>query len=347
MKQGRTLTELAMELERQAASKRDFISDTRNMYMFGGKGLSIQTNGDRESFDLTPHAHGQIAARLDIPKRYYDTMKASAPNLLNLNVNHWFKEKPEKRMVRTMDKTARAFLSNRYRRLDNLDVAESTLPIFGDMQVDLVSCNVTDQKLYLKALFPRIQQEVTVGDVIQSGVVISNSEIGLGALSVQALVFRLVCKNGMISADASMRKYHVGRLNESEGMLDMLQDDTLQADDRAFMLKLRDTVKATASEAGFKLIIDRFREATGVKIDDPVGTVEMAQKKWGMNDTDGKGILRHLIEGGDLSKYGLANAVSRYSQDVEDYDRATEFEGLSGHVIDLKPGEWKELSAAA
>jgi len=336
-----------MELERQAQAKRDFISDTRNMYMYSGNGLSVQTNGGRESFILTPHAHGQIAARLNIPKKYYDTMQAEAPNLLNLNVNHWFKEKPEKRMVRTMDSHARAFLSNRYRRLDNLDVAESTLPIFSDMQVDLVSCNVTDQRLYLKALFPKIQGEVTVGDVVQSGVVISNSEIGMGALSVQALIFRLVCKNGMISADASMRKYHVGRLNEDEGLLGMLQDDTLQADDKAFMLKLRDTVKATASEAGFKMIIDRFREASKVKIDDPVGTVELVQKKFALNDGEGKGILKHLIEGGDLSKYGLANAVSRYSQDVEDYDKATDFEAMSGRVIDLNPSEWKEIQAAA
>lgn len=347
MKQGRTLTQLAMELERQSQAKRDFISDTRNMYMYGGKGISIQTNGDRESFNLTPHAHGQVAARLNIPKKYYDIMQAEAPDLLSLNVNHWFKKKPEKRMVRTLDGTARAFLSNRYRRLDNMDVAESTLPIFSDMHVDLVSCNVTDSKLYLKALFPRIQGEVTVGDVVQSGVVISNSEIGMGALSVQALIFRLVCRNGMISADASMKKYHVGRLNEADGLLDMMQDDTLRADDRAFMLKLRDTVKATASEAGFKAIIDRFREATKVKVDDPVGTVELAQKKYGLNDGDGKGILKHLIEGSDLSKYGLANAISRYSQDVDDYDRATEFELLSGHVIDLKPTEWKEISATA
>lgn len=38
--------------------------------------------------------------------------------------------------------------------------------------------------------------------------------------------------------------------------------------------------------------------------------------------------LRHLIAEGDLSGYGLVNAVTHYSQEVEDYDRATEFEAL-------------------
>ena len=39
-------------------------------------------------------------------------------------------------------------------------------------------------------------------------------------------------------------------------------------------------------------------------------------------------MLRHLISGGDLSGYGLVNAVTHYSQEVGDYDRATDFEML-------------------
>ena len=39
-----------------------------------------------------------------------------------------------------------------------------------------------------------------------------------------------------------------------------------------------------------------------------------------------------LIVEGDLSAYGLVNAVTHFSQGVEDYDRATEFEALGGKV---------------
>ena len=49
---------------------------------------------------------------------------------------------------------------------------------------------------------------------------------------------------------------------------------------------------------------------------------------------------------GDLSGYGLVNAVTHYSQDVEDYDRATEFEALGGKLIELAPTEWKGLAHA-
>ena len=66
-----------------------------------------------------------------------------------------------------------------------------------------------------------------------------------------------------------------------------------------------------------------------------------------LNDTERAGVLRHLIVEGDLSAYGLVNAVTHYSQDVEDYDRATEFEALGGKLIELAPGDWKELVHAA
>jgi hypothetical protein len=38
--------------------------------------------------------------------------------------------------------------------------------------------------------------------------------------------------------------------------------------------------------------------------------------------------------------WGLANAVTRSSQDVEDYDQATEMEKLGAKVIELDKRDW-------
>jgi len=48
-----------------------------------------------------------------------------------------------------------------------------------------------------------------------------------------------------------------------------------------------------------------------------------------------------------LSGYGLVNAVTGYSQEVDDYDRATEFEELGGKLLELSSSEWKHLAEAA
>jgi hypothetical protein len=65
------------------------------------------------------------------------------------------------------------------------------------------------------------------------------------------------------------------------------------------------------------------------------------------HDAERSGVLRHLISQGDLSGYGLVNAVTHFSQEPEDYDRATEFEALGGKLIELAAPEWKGLAEAA
>jgi hypothetical protein len=79
---------------------------------------------------------------------------------------------------------------------------------------------------------------------------------------------------------------------------------------------------------------------------DPVKAVEVLANRYTLNDSERAGILRHLIVEGEMSAYGLVNAVTHYSQDVEDYDRATDFEALGGKLIELAPSEWKGMVEA-
>jgi hypothetical protein len=42
----------------------------------------------------------------------------------------------------------------------------------------------------------------------------------------------------------------------------------------------------------------------------------------------------------------LFNAVTNYSQQVVDYDRATELEALGGRLLELREAEWRTLAEA-
>lgn len=356
MKTGKTLTELAAELERQQETKKDFVADTRStsfssIQIEAAPALST-INVAGQDFEVGKHAHDQISARLGIPRPYYDRMREEAPALLDSNVNAWFKTKPERRMIRTLDGSARAYLSARYRRLDNFDLAQAVLPVLADLgkgAMTVESAEITTSRFYLKAVFPKVESEVAVGDPVQSGIVISNSEIGAGALSISPMVFRLVCKNGLIAADSSMRKYHVGRAGGSEEeSYELFSDKTMKADDAAIFGKVQDLVRASVTSESFGKIVERMRESMGKKIGgDPVKAVELLATRMGFNDGEAGGILRHLISGGSLTQWGLVNAVTRYAQDVESYDRATEMEAAGGLVLALPATEWQEVAQAA
>jgi hypothetical protein len=63
----------------------------------------------------------------------------------------------------------------------------------------------------------------------------------------------------------------------------------------------------------------------------------MTGSSFGITESESHGVLQYLIEGGDFSLYGLANAVTRFSQDVTSYDRATKLEEIGYSVLTMHP----------
>ena len=350
MKAGRTLTELAAEIQRQADSKRDFVAPAGKLSMemtAEQHPVIAMQNGAVTLFGIKDTMHEQLASRLEIPRNYYDRMRTEQPQLLQTNVNTWLAKSPNKYMVRTLDGNARALLSDKYRPLDNIDLAEAVLPKLIDLGVNIESCEITERRLYLKAVTPRITAEVKKGDVVQAGLCISNSEIGGGAIKVEPLVFRLICLNGAIVNDLAMRKTHVGKRNslEFDNAEQYYRDETRLADDRAFWLKVQDVVAAMLDQVQFNGIVERWQVATTQKITaDPVEVVERTAKRFGLFDTERSSVLTHLIQGGDLSAYGLLSAITRSAQHVESYDRSTDLERIGTQVLELPKQAWRELA---
>ena len=356
MKQGRTIQEMCQEIERQSKTKADYLVNTSRIRMepFSGRPMlrvvDEQGNDQVEPMDLRQTAHEQIGTYLNIPRKYYDRMQTEDVDLLAYNVNRWFQKTPQQRMIRTLDGHARAFLSNRYRRIDNLDVAKATLPIIKTIpDARFESCQITDDYLYMKVVNPRLTAEVVPGDIVQAGVVISNSETGRGAVCVQPLVFRLVCSNGMTVNEARARRNHIGRVESSEENFQIYSQETIQADDKAFIMKLQDTVRAAVEEAKFARVVDKMREARDAKLDTSriPDVVKMTGSSMGYTESEGEGIMQHLIEGGDFSLYGLANAVTRFSQDVESYDRASRLEEIGYSVLTMSPMLFRSINSVS
>ena len=350
MKTGRTLTEMAQALEAQQQMKKDFVADTRALEMTPAGQLAI-ANDTTQTFDVTSHAHRQIGDRIGIPAKYYNRMLTRAPELLQANVNHWFQTNPEQRMIRTLGESARAFLSRRYRRLDNFDLAEAVLPTLLQMEgAQVMSCELTETRMYLKVVTAKVQADVKVGDPVQAGVCISNSEIGMGALRVEPLVYRLVCTNGMVTPDRSARNRftHLGRAAaDTSDAYELFSDQTLAADNAAFFLKMQDLVRDAVDRTKFEALVAQMRATTEHRIEgNPVKAVELLSNKFKLQQSESSGVLQHLIQGGDLSQWGLLNAVTRTAQDVESYDRATELEELGATVMSLPSAQWKQLATA-
>lgn len=353
MQTGLSLVDLAREVQRQQNAKRDFTVPAKLMEMEAEDPASpILHLGPDVDTGISRTGHEQLAQYVGIPHQYYERCLAAHPQALAEHVNLWLLDRGEEsRLVRTLDDRTRALLSPRYRPLDHHDLLEAILPQTERLGLNVVSSQVTERRLYLQVLTPKLKGEVVPGDEVQRGLVISNSEVGFGAVRIDFLIYRLICSNGMVSGE-KFRRNHVGRRTalDGEDVQEFYRDRTRILDDAAFFAKVRDTVDHMLDPAVFQAEVEKLREAAqSEKL--PARNLEArvveVSRKVGLTKGEGESALAHLIENGDLSQWGMANAVTRLANDLDDYDRAMELERAGGKVIELPRSEWKRLAEAA
>ena len=358
MKSEMTLIELARELQRQAEAKRDYLvketaMSAETVLDDGGVQtvvLDIQGQGEH---NITDHAHKQISAHLGIPGRYYDRMRQEDPGLLCANINRWMEKNTDSaRLVRTLDRTVRGFLGNSYRPLDNVDFAQAALAEIYDIGgVTVQASALTDERMYIKAVSDRIQGEVRKGDVVQWGVALSNSEVGSGKIRIDPLIYRLVCLNGAVGRQnvGSYSRRHVGRrLHSDLDAARLLSDEARQADDKAFWLAVRDTIRGIFNPETFQQLLEVWQGAASRPIEAATpSVVEVTLKRYKLPESMNTGILDALAREGDITQYGLGNAFTRYSQEQETFNAAHNLEEIGADIMSLPGSEWSRLQEMA
>lgn len=373
MKTGKSLVELATEVQRINESKRDFVVPTEKLKAeigtsFDSKGSKTErpvlafTNGTKHAFGLTGWAAGQLAGYTDIPKPYFDRIAGENAKLLADNVNHGLEKiaretrksgRPDARMVRTLDGNVRGLLSSRYRILDSHDMLETVLPVMVDKGMDVVSSEVTEKRLFVKALSPKLQAEVKRGDVVQYGLTISTSDVGAGSVRVEPLIYRLVCLNGMIASTA-IRKFHVGKNQAEDDIRELLSDKTRELSDAAFWAQVRDVVLGSMKPENFEKEVDRLRIAANEEIKnfDLPRVVELTMRATGISGEGKKNSIIAALasgnEGAGLTRWGLINSFTRAAQSEDlGYEESIEMERAAGSILELPKSAWSSIASVA
>jgi hypothetical protein len=134
------------------------------------RALEIEESAGVRRYGITPLARRQLAEKLRIPYAYFERMRTEQPELLDRNVNAWLeRDEGERQLLRTLDGKVRAILSERYRHLDNYDLLEHVLPTLQRLpDARLESVELTETRLYLKVITPRVAFEVALGPLSRS-----------------------------------------------------------------------------------------------------------------------------------------------------------------------------------
>lgn len=314
---------------------------------------------------ITPFAHRQVAERSGIPLPYYRRMLADQPDLLVDNVHTWWRSEPEMRLARTIRPVSlqngqasigapalRGWLSDRFRVLDNLPFLTTVLTEAEAVGAEINSVHLDDERFYMKLVSPKIEAEIRRGDhtflkvpdVLQLGIVVRNSEVGDGRVSVRPFVYRLICHNGLIS----MKEYaqvHLGARND----LGMLSEEAVEADAKAIWLQVRDYVRNAFREETLVEAVEMFERADKTKINTEAAlAVANVVSAYDLTGDEGRGVLERYLRANEDTMFGLVNAVTQYAHEgAGDYRRQVELEEVGGKLLASAPADVLHLVGRA
>jgi len=322
------LQSLIEELERQKPLKWDKGIHSSHLEMALGENKPMfQINGD-QSFSITKSCHSQIADKLDIPFKYYHKMEDEAPELLAENVNTWLKKTEKKFFIRGLGDSIRAFLSERYRVIDHMNVLYCSLNELQAHEAEIEDCYLSEIEMNIKVKSQKLKDFVRhKDDLIVGGLFFTNSETGHKALRVEPRLFRVKCSNGMIVEEFVTREVHLGNG-------DKLYDEMIY-------LSLRRSIRELFSRFGE--IIQALRESTEVKIKNPQKVINNVVEQYKLSESQKENILMAFGAEPEYDKYGITNAISLAAQQEDTWEKSVELERVGGNLISLSVEGFKSL----
>jgi hypothetical protein len=271
---------------------------------------------------LTPWATAQMCQRLSIPTAYY---KRCPVGLQDDQVNYWMHREPERGerepserwLLRSKGDTVRGILSERYAKVNNADVFRNLEPLVKE-RYQVTWLALTEESLHLRLVDPTLAREVTPGDRVLAGLHIANSEVGRRAVTLDALVYRLVCTNGLI------------RLVKGRSLL---RQRHISLSQPRFELALTRAIRDAITEG--TAFLERMIQSTREAIPDVAGSLTAIAVQWAWGETLQEQVTEALLleRSHQENLFGLVNAITSVAQ-RQDPDGRYSLEALAGHLLD-------------
>ena len=237
---------------------------------------------------LRPIAQQSIAYRLGIPINY---LRKCAPSMQQMNLNYWIRhEKNDELFFRFDGDEVRAVFTPRYIPTDNLELLDRLLGL-GFKPETRVQCSLDDKFMLVSVPDDRETFRIN-GDRMTPGISVSNSEVGLAALSISTFTLRLICTNGMISkteVSASYRHVSDKLLSSLPGVLNELK-------------------------AGFGQQREQLQISLESKVENPEATIESFNRQFELRKEEKEAVEWALAQEYGFTMFAVVNVYTKAAQ---------------------------------
>ena len=280
----------------------------------------IPFTNPNQTLILNDWAKGQLFSKLGYSDRLYEKLSPSNLNQLNINWLSQNVEADKEVMVRTITtptgEYARAILSNRYEPLSNSELVDMVIPYFPeDARVRWSHCDPT--VFHASITLPSSTTEITVGDIVETGIHLSNSEVGFRSVTACGYVFRCKCTNGLITGErtSTYRFRHVGNGDN-------------------FHSRVKSSVESALLSTTD--ILEKLRASVNEYIEKPADELAKIVKANNLSQDDYKEILNRMTANvyndNMQTKYGVVNAITQYANALSG-ERSYEVQQIASNIL--------------
>ena len=270
--------------------------------------LQVSNGNGAESYPLSDLATTQMCQRLEIPVPYY---RRVPPQMKAVVANYDLDRRSDRSyLLRGKGEWIRAFLSAEYVAYDNTQIAETVRDLLRDA-VSLKSFVLEETHMFLKIISEEI---VDRQSGLRGGIMIGNSEVGLGSVSVEPFVFRKPCTNDLIvSQEKSFRHAHI-HLTARE-----LSCRMAEAIGEAFKVASR--------------ILDAFLDTHAEPIPDPLEVIRKIAEERQLSQKFTDQVVSGYLAEPEQTRFGVINAFTRAAQGLAPLQRI-EMERFAGTLLE-------------
>jgi len=342
------IVESIKHIERTGQNLNDFLIPTRSLHFTNNNEVEItwpepQSLEGTQHFKLHDNAVYQLATRFGINAR--DLRREASGSEWERKVfadrlNAYTQNVPKKNfLVRTVNDTAKAVLSDKYKRLNTAAIFMAFLTAAQKAGSVLVDANHGELRDFAEVILPRVVEIPTEKNGIVFtvfGAQIRNSDFGASLLELRIFQMNVVCLNGMVS-QSMIKEKHLGSRIEETGAITFAQE-TVEADTKARALMVRDIMDSVYSEENLTRERERIQEASTIELD--FQNEVKALPKTGMLQGEVEMLNKALYESdpenglqGKNTLWKLAQGITHVANEVESADRKRDLQDIASGMM--------------
>jgi hypothetical protein len=322
----------------------DYVVDVNSLHFTNNEEKVVivypDHRGETQVNTIHDFAYNQFGQKFGVPADYLRTMARGEPWMRDVAVytlnEHAANSSRDRFLLRTVAGQTRAALSDKYRRLNSMQIFLAFLTAAQQSGGTLMDAHDAETRAWMEVIHPEVVEFDTPlngKNYAVFGARIRNSDFGHGSLELRSFMLNVRCLNGLVG-ETMMREIHMGGAIPENIIV---SEETMIKDTEVRALMVRDAMKSIYSPRNKEAMISLIKGASSQEINITLETEKLPKlgvfkgeveqlKTLLMNNKPSDGLK------GAPTMWKFINGLTAVARDSEP-ERKRELENIAGTLL--------------